>query len=91
MKKWYPKYRHLPEDDAKVMLNFFIKEKYPYNSLIIADNNFEEHVFLIISGEVSGIKNLKHLPKLSKKIEDTGVNKKDYSHIVLEKYRIILN
>ena len=81
IKKFFPKMRLFTDDIIENILQFFVREKYPKYSKIFSFSQFDEYVYLIISGEIAVAKKPKTL-ELDDKINDQNIN-----YFILEKFK----
>lgn len=84
LKKYIPGLRTKTEDIYSNMKDRFMKLEYPQGSKILVDGEYEEYVFLVISGECSAIKSIKKIKNLKELASDKI--KENITHIVIEIY-----
>ena len=80
IKKFFPKMRLFTDDIIENILQFFIKEKYPKYSKIFTFSQYDEYVYLIISGEIGVAKRPKAL-NITENIEQ------NIQYLILEKFK----
>lgn len=84
LKKFFPKLRTYSDNDMNIVKNYFIRETYNKNSRIITDGEFDEFVYILIKGNLSVVKSVKKIKKLSDKINFDSLHLK---YIVLEHFK----
>ena len=83
LKKFFPKFRIYSEDIINSMKNYFIREEYSKYTKILSDNEYDEFVYVIISGKFGIVKSTERIKSLKDKLlsyEET----KDYRYIILD-------
>lgn len=77
LKKFFPKFRMYSDDIIDSMRSYFIREEYGKNFRVLIDGQFEENIYLIISGEFAIVKSKK---KINQDEDDDHTTK----YVVLE-------
>lgn len=83
LKKFFPKFRIYSEEIINSMKNYFIREEYSKYTKILTDNEYDEFVYVIISGKFGIVKSTERIKSLKDKLlsyEET----KDYRYIILD-------
>lgn len=79
LKKFFPKLRMYSDDILKSMRNYFIKEEYGKYTKVITDGDYEEFVYIIVSGNFAIIKSIEKFKKLKENlIINNELNEKRY-------------
>ena len=78
IQKFFPKIRSFSGDMLIKILTYFERIKYKKFDIILNKNNFNDYIYLIISGEVGHCLNIKDINK------NANINK-DNNYIILEK------
>lgn len=68
LKKFFPKLRMYSDDILKSMKNYFIKEEYGKYTKIITDGDYDEFVYIIVSGNLALVKSVEKLKNLREKL-----------------------
>ena len=80
IKKFFPKMRLFTDDIIENILQFFIREKYSKYSKVFTFSQYNEYVYLIISGEIGVVKRPKTL-NITENIEN------NVQYLILEKFK----
>lgn len=84
LKKFMPNIRSQNEEVISKLKDRFVKLEYSKGSKLIVDGEYDEFIYLIISGECLGLKSIKKVRGLKEILSGNGLESK--THFVLEKY-----
>jgi len=83
LKKYFPKFRTQSEDSIKTLKEYFFKFEYLKGTKLFVDGEFDEYVYIILSGQCGSMKKVKRINGLKEKLAAEGQEK---SHVILELY-----
>lgn len=84
LKKFLPNIRTQNEETISKLKDRFVKLEYSKGSKLIVDGEYDEFIYLIISGECVGLKSIKKVRGLKEMLNANELESK--THFVLEKY-----
>lgn len=68
LKKFFPKFRMYSDDIIKSMKGYFIREEYGKYTKIITDGEFDEFVYIVVSGSFGIVKSVERIKNLKEKL-----------------------
>lgn len=80
LRKFFPKLRSYSEDVINSMKAYFVREEYYYNSRIIADNEFDEYIYIVVNGTLGLVKSTRRVKHLTDKVDA------NIKYVLLEKF-----
>jgi len=83
LKKFFPKFRIYSDDIIKSMKSYFIREEYGKYSKIIIDGDYDEFVYIIISGNFGIVKSVERIKNLKERLI-TKDDMKDKRYVILD-------
>lgn len=83
LKKFFPKLRMYSDDILKSMKNYFIKEEYGKYTKIITDGDYDEFVYIVVSGKLSMVKSIEKIKHLKDKLKNSN-ELRDKRYVVLD-------
>ena len=83
LKKFFPKLRMYSDDVLKSMKNYFIKEEYERYTKIITDGDYDEFVYIVVSGNLAVVKSIDKIKNLKEKLI-TNNELKDKRYVILD-------
>jgi hypothetical protein len=83
LKKFFLKIRMYTDDIFSSMKVYFIREEYHKNSRVYVDGDFDEYVYIVISGSIAAVKAVTKIKNLKEKLAAIYENMPKY--VILEK------
>lgn len=83
LKKFFPKLRMYSDDILKSMKNYFIREEYGKYTKIITDGDYDEFVYIVLSGNLAIVKSIERIKNLKDKLM-TNNELKNKRYVVLD-------
>lgn len=68
LKKFFPKFRMYSDDIINSMKNYFVREEFSKYSKIIQDSEYDEYVYIILSGKAAIVKSVERIKNLKEKL-----------------------